>query len=225
MTYIETLASCLLEGDPDKAWACIEKYSGSSKPDVYHNLMTPAMRHIGFLWETNEITVADEHLATATCDFILSKLSYGMEKKPSAGKAMFLCLDGEQHYLGLMMVDSLFREYGWDTRYFGPSLPLEYALQTAETWKPDVIGLSVSIVYHLPQLRQYAEAFGRLPEKPALLLGGRLTDLYDLRPYCTGDTVIIRDLPETEQWILHHVTGGQQSGTTQFIPSSPVFES
>jgi MerR family transcriptional regulator, light-induced transcriptional regulator len=225
MTHIEALASCLLEGDPDKAWACIENYPESARPDVYHNLMTPAMRHIGHLWETNKITVADEHLATATCDFILSRLAYGIGKETSAGKAMFLCLDGEQHYLGLKMVDSLFKEHGWETRYFGPSLPLEYALHTAENWKPDVIGLSVSIVYHLPKLQQYVDAFSRLPENPAVLVGGRLTDLYNLRPHCKEDTVILRSLPETERWIQNDLTGGQQSGTTNSTPSPPVFES
>ncbi|MFC7365992.1 MULTISPECIES: cobalamin B12-binding domain-containing protein [Bhargavaea] len=224
MTPIETLASCLLEGDPDKAWACIENYPETSRPDLYHHLLTPAMRHIGHLWETNKITVADEHLATATCDFILSKLAFSIGKERSGGKAMFLCLDGEQHYLGLKMVDSLFREQGWETRYFGPSLPLEYALQTAESWKPDIIGLSVSIVYHLPRLQQYVEAFSQLQKKPAILLGGRLTGMYDLRPHCTEDTVILGDLPETERWLQNFMTGGQQSGTTESIPSPPVFE-
>lgn len=222
MTHIESLASCLLEGDPDKAWACIKSYPKTARPDIYHHLITPAMQRIGQLWEHNEITVADEHLATATCDFMLSKLSFGISKAASAGKAMFLCLDGEQHYLGLKMVDSLFREQEWKTQYLGPNLPLEYALQKAESWKPDVIGLSVSIVYHLPRLRQYVEAFSKLPDKPVILLGGRLTGMYDLRPHCTEETVIVRDLPETGIWLQQYMRGGQQSGKTESIPSPPV---
>ncbi|WP_424237885.1 cobalamin B12-binding domain-containing protein [Bhargavaea ginsengi] len=225
MTHAETLASCLLEGDVDKAWACIRNYPETARPAIYHNLLTPAMRHIGHLWETNEITVADEHLATATCDFVLSKLSFNRRKDSTAGKAMLLCLDGEQHYLGLKMADSLFQEQGWETRYFGPSLPLEYALQTAESWKPDVIGLSVSIVYHLPKLKEYTEAFSQLPGSPTVLIGGRLTGMYDLRPYGSANTVILQDLPETERWIQNYATGGQQSGTINPTPSPSVLES
>lgn len=222
MKHIEALASCLLEGDPDQAWACIQQYPDASKLDVYHNLITPAMQHVGHLWEMNQITVADEHLATATCDFILSKLVYHRENRQATGKAMFLCLDGEQHYLGLKMVNSLFQEQGWDTRYFGPSLPLEFALKSAENWKPDVIGLSVSIVYHLPKLKQYVQAFTALPDRPAILLGGRLTGQYDLRPYCSENTAILRDLPETEDWLRNYETGGQQHASSQ--PSPPVLE-
>lgn len=225
MTHIEALASCLLEGDPDKAWSCIENYPKTARRDIHHHLITPAMRHIGHLWETNKITVADEHLATATCDFILSKLSFGIRKGPSADKAMFLCLDGEQHYLGLKMVDSLFREHGWETRYFGPDLPLEYALQTAEIWKPDVIGLSVSIVYHLPKLQQYVEALASLPGTPAILVGGRLAGMYNLRRHCSGNAVILKDLPETGEWLLDYRTGGQQSGTITSPPSPPLYQS
>ncbi|WP_234982400.1 cobalamin B12-binding domain-containing protein [Edaphobacillus lindanitolerans] len=215
----------MLEGDADKAWECIQRYPAVSRLDVYQNLLTPAMQQVGHLWEMNEITVADEHLATATCDFVLSKLAFHPDKRRSGRKAMFLCLDGEQHYIGLKMVNSIFEEQGWETRYLGPSLPLEYALDFAKTWRPDVIGLSVGIVYHLPKLKDYAEAFAALPDSPSVLLGGRLAGLYDLRPYCSADTVILRDLPETEQWLRHFETGGKKHAGFGSTASSSVFES
>jgi methanogenic corrinoid protein MtbC1 len=211
MQHAETLASFLLEGDSEKVWEHIHEHQHLSRLEVYQNLITPAMQHIGFLWETNKITVADEHLATAICDFVLSKLAYNRDKIDSGQKAMFLCLDGEQHYIGLKMVNSLFEENGWETKYYGPSLPLEYALKTALEWKPNVIGLSVSIVYHLPKLKEYAAEFAKLLHKPAVLLGGRLAGKYDLVPYCAEDTVILRDLPETMEWLKNYQAGGQQN--------------
>lgn len=211
MQQAEILASLLLEGNSVKVWENIQKHPELSRIEVYQNLITPAMQHIGHLWETNQITVADEHLATATCDFVLSKLAYQSEKRQSSQKAMFLCLDGEQHYIGLKMVNSLFEEHGWETKYFGPSLPLEYALKTAKDWKPSIIGLSVTIVYHLPKLKEYAEAFAKLPYKPAVILGGRLAGKYDLQPYCSDRTVILKDLPETKKWLQNYEAGGQQN--------------
>ncbi|KKI88909.1 cobalamin-binding protein [Bacillus sp. SA1-12] len=212
MQHAETLASLLLEGNTSKVWGFIQKnHPELSRLQVYQNLITPAMQHIGLLWERNQITVADEHLATATCDFVLSRLAYGREKRQSAQKAMFLCLDGEQHYIGLKMVNSIFEEHGWETKYFGPSLPLEYALNTAKVWMPNVIGLSVSIVYHLLKLKEYTEEFSKLPHKPAVLLGGRLAVKYDLLPYCSQNTVILRDLSETKEWLKNYVAGGQQN--------------
>lgn len=89
MQQAEILASLLLEGNSVKVWENIRKYPQLSRIEVYQNLITPAMQHIGHLWETNQITVADEHLATATCDFVLSKLAYESEKDNQAKKPCF----------------------------------------------------------------------------------------------------------------------------------------
>lgn len=89
MDQAETLASLLLQGDSAKVWENIQKQPQLSRLEVYQNLITPAMQHIGHLWETNQITVADEHLATATCDFVLSKLAYRQEKDNQTKKPCF----------------------------------------------------------------------------------------------------------------------------------------
>ncbi|SFB21880.1 Methanogenic corrinoid protein MtbC1 [Bacillus sp. cl95] len=199
------LSNFLLDGDHQKVWDYIKNHGDLSQLEIYQNMITPAMHHIGYLWENNKITVADEHLATATCDFVLSRLAYEPSVKPAKRdtrfKAMFLCLEEEQHYLGLKMANSLFKENDWDTKYFGPNLPLEYALKSAKEWKPHVIGLSVSIVYHLPKLRNYTNEFSKLSNQPVVLLGGRLTENYDLRPYCSPQTIIMKNLPEMKQWL------------------------
>ncbi|MDQ0858501.1 B12-binding domain-containing protein [Bacillus sp. V2I10] len=112
--------------------------------ELFEEIFTPAMQYAGELWENNEITVADEYLASAVCDFILSTLYPRMQISASAGrkKAMLLCVEGKQHDLGLKMVNSLFDEKGYETHYLGPNLPLEYAIQKAELWRPEIICLS-----------------------------------------------------------------------------------
>ena len=63
------------------------------------------MYYIGELWENNEISVADEHLATAVCDMILTELSQEKTKNVTIDKkVMLLGLEEEQHYIGLRMV-------------------------------------------------------------------------------------------------------------------------
>ncbi|MED4533269.1 cobalamin-dependent protein [Metabacillus fastidiosus] len=211
MYDIKQLASFLLDGDSLKVWEYIQKNKRLSLHEIYENMITPAMRYIGFLWENNEITVADEHLATATCDFVLSKLGYNVEKIKLDQKAMFLCLEGEQHYIGLKMVNNLFEEHGWETKYFGPNLPLEYALTAALEWKPNVIGLSVSIVHYLPKLKEYIAELVNLPHKPEVLIGGRLAAKYNLVPYCTDNTIILTDLLSTKEWLKNYHMGGKRN--------------
>ena len=203
-------SSILLSGDYNKAWDYIKSLKTISTLDIYEEIITPSMQRIGDLWENNEITVADEHIATSTCDFVLSRLAFEHNQNStptSIKKAMFLCIEGEQHYIGLKMAAQLFTEYGWETKYFGPNLPLEYALHTAKEWKPDVIGLSLTIVTHLPKLKSYTDSFKALPSPPKILIGSRLATKYDLHTYSTGNPIIVSDFSEMETWLKDYTRG------------------
>lgn len=197
----EQLAHLFLKGNHQDALSFIQQYPEQNITTVFSKLITPAMYHIGQLWESNEISVADEHLATGVCDFVLSRLYYiTPDKTPSENKAMFLCLQGEEHYLGIKMISNIFSEKGWNCINFGSNLPLEYALKSALQHKPQVIGLSVSIVYNLPILKKYVETLASLPFKPTVLIGGRLAGRYDLEPYADKG-VIIKDIEQAQEWL------------------------
>ena len=200
----------LLSGNYNKAWDYIKSLTHLSTLELYDHIITPAMHQIGDLWENNKITVADEHIATATCDFVISRLAYEHKQNVTPAttkKAMFLCLEGEQHYIGLKMAAQLFEENGWETKYFGPNLPPEYALQTAIEWEPDVIGLSLTIVTHLPKLKSYTDSFKALPVPPEILIGSRLANKYDLTMYSSGNPIIVTDLSDMETWLKDYSIG------------------
>jgi MerR family transcriptional regulator, light-induced transcriptional regulator len=203
---VEKLARLFLDGNHAEAMRFIKQQPNQSRMVLFRDLFTPAMYLIGELWENNEISVADEHLATGVCDFVLSRLfQVSEENMGEKNKAMFLCLQGEQHYLGIKMINSLFEERDWETKYYGASLPLEYALKSALQWKPEVIGLSVSIIYNLPVLKNYVRTLAALPHKPVILIGGRLANKYDLEPYTNNQGIIINNLEQAETWLDEYV--------------------
>ena len=207
---VRKFAEYLLEGDALASIEFIKYKQQLTTLEIFDQFFTPAMKYVGELWENNEITVADEHLATGTCDFVLSRLFPWQEEQSSNDKkAMFLCPEGERHYLGLKMVSSLFVESGWSVRFFGPDLPLESALKAAEKWQPDVIGLSIAIVYHLPHLQDYVQRFSNLPARPSIILGGRLAGMYDLKPYCSESTIIFDDLHAAHLWLKNAKVKGE----------------
>lgn len=132
-TYYETFAGLLLNGEEEKALAYASNLlKDQTKLSLFEDIITPAMYHIGVLWEKNKITVADEHLATAICDFVVSSLDdsiYREKRKNSKRKkVMLMGVENEQHYIGLKMVASFYREQGWRVRYLGPNLPTDHAL-------------------------------------------------------------------------------------------------
>ena len=207
----EKLAEILLSGDSVAAWQYI--HNGQSAHEIYQQLITPAMRHIGSLWETNQISVADEHVATAVCDMVISRLGFERRKQATgspARKAAFLCLEGERHYLGLKMACQLFDEYGWDTKFFGADLPLDLAIDALKRWEPEVIGLSVTIVHNLPRLGDYINQLLAMPHSPSLLVGSRLAGKYSLDTQHAGERVIIlENYDEMDRWLTQHLRGGK----------------
>jgi MerR family transcriptional regulator, light-induced transcriptional regulator len=211
------LAQLLLEGNQEESWELIEEERKANRDSlfIYESIFTAAMRHIGYLWETNNITVADEHLATSTCDFLLARYLWQKKKDhhiDSIGKkAMFLCVENEQHYLGLKMTSQLFSEAGWDTRFHGPNLPLEYVKKAAEEWKPDAICISFSILYHAEHLEPYIKELERLPNRPAIIVGGRLLEKYEFARHGSERTIFIKNLEGVKKWLDRHPLGVKSS--------------
>lgn len=75
---VHEFARFLLDGDQDAAWEILihEVNEEITRKEVFEELITKAMQYIGDLWESNQITVADEHLATSTCEYILARFNY-----------------------------------------------------------------------------------------------------------------------------------------------------
>lgn len=211
------LSQHLLEGNQEAAWQIIdaERKAGKNSLLIYESLVTNAMRHIGYLWETNKITVAAEHLATSTCDFLLARYLWQKQRDlaapPNGKKAMFLCVENEQHYLGLKMSSQLFTEAGWETRFHGPNLPLEYVKKAALDWKPDAICISFSILYHAEHLEPYIKELEKLPNRPAILVGGRLLDKYEFSRHGSERTIFIKNLEGVKDWLDRHPHGVKSS--------------
>ncbi len=206
------LSELFLQGQEEEALKYVQDFLEShSHEQLYGDLLTPAMYRIGELWEQNEISVAEEHLATAVCDFVLSATELRNKEKDGRQKAMIFGPEGEEHYIGLKMVASMFREEGYEVRYMGPNLPLDAALQLAADWQPDVVALSGALAHRLPVLKTYAEAFSQIDSKPAVLIGGRAVTLSSFADLQVKGAVIVRELGALREWI--RIGKGSDDGT------------
>ncbi|MCM3784973.1 cobalamin-dependent protein [Neobacillus mesonae] len=203
----EQFAEDMVRGKTEECWDKLLQHvdSGRNSLFIFEQLLAPAMRYVGSLWEHNLITVADEHLASGVCEVLLTR--YAALKKPSTNngyRAMLLCVKDEAHYFGLKMVSTIFEEHGFDTRFYGQNLPLEYARLSALNWKPDIIALSVSIAYHLPTLLEYIEAFEQLVHRPVIMIGGRIIEKYSIQEAVADRAVFLSDMLELDKWIMSY---------------------
>ncbi|MCJ2053287.1 B12-binding domain-containing protein [Methylobacterium sp. J-070] len=110
------------------------------------DLLAPAARHLGALWEEDACDFLAVTEALGRLQAVSRRLCAEMESEsvPANGRSVLLMpCPGETHRFGLSIVASFFREAGWDvtTAVPGPGLdPLE--LLGADWF--DVVGLSLS---------------------------------------------------------------------------------
>ncbi|XKH50663.1 cobalamin-dependent protein [Chryseomicrobium palamuruense] len=203
MNKIDQLASYLLDGDEERAIQLVEKeMNQTSRQEMMNDLLTPAMQHIGNLWENNTITVADEHLATAICDFILSRLDIHLAPVERNEKTVLLMgVQDEEHYIGLKMVSSIFKQYGWRVRYLGPNMPESHAIKAIERWQPDVIAISAALVHRIMAIQSLVLKLNEDYPDIEVVIGGRITQQIDLHTLLPPSVTIMDSLPSLENWV------------------------
>jgi methylmalonyl-CoA mutase cobalamin-binding domain/chain len=124
--------------------------SGVSVKRVYLDVLQRAQREIGRLWQTNHISVAQEHYCTAVTQLIISQLYpniFATERK--GHRLVATCVAGELHELGMRMVADFFEMEGWDTFYLGANTPTSSVVQSVVEHNADVLGVSATIPFHV----------------------------------------------------------------------------
>lgn len=204
-SWVEQFTEAFLEGNILKAKELLDVYLNDNEATTMdvHQLLTAVMTYIGDLWEQNIITVAQEHIATNVCKYVLHYYHLEVSMPESLidspnKKGMFYCIEDEQHDIGIDMISNIFKEAGWTTKLLGENMPIDAACQLALDWKPDLIGISISIPYHLPKLIKHIQVLNELPHQPLVIVGGRLVYIYDLSLYCPASTIIVKDLSELD---------------------------
>ena len=167
------------EGDRRRAFQVIDEARGTglSVGDIYLEVFQPTLREIGRLWQENEISVADEHLATAITQAAMARLyEQSFAWAPVEGRTLVAaCVDVERHEVGLRMLCDLLELEGWDTAYLGSAVPIGSLTDIVRKRRPDVVALSVALAPHLPQLRAAIRAVREdvADTPPLILVGGR----------------------------------------------------
>lgn len=144
--------------------------------DIYLHVFQPAQHEIGRLWQTNEVTVAQEHFCTATTQLIMSQLyPYIFNQEKNGLRLLATCVGGELHEIGLRMVTDFFEMDGWDTYYLGANMPTEGILATIEKQKPNIVAISTSMPFNVGTVTQLiADIRGAAyADDVRILVGGR----------------------------------------------------
>ena len=142
--------------------------------ELYSQLFQRSMYQVGELWENNQITVANEHLATSITESLLN-LSYPsvFATERIGKKAVISCSANEFHQVGGKMVADILELNGWDGHFLGANTPPDDMAQFIQDTKPDLVGLSLSILSNIDNLKLSIEVVKTDFPNMDLLIGGQ----------------------------------------------------
>lgn len=143
-------------------------------PEVYTALLQPAQYEVGRRWEHNEISVAQEHMATAVTQYVLAELYSRLEvPEPIRGGLVVTGVEGELHQVGAHMVADTLEADGWNVRFLGTQMPHRAILSTIEELRPRIVAISVTMLFNLSRASTLIEDIRRVaPPEIRLLVGG-----------------------------------------------------
>lgn len=174
---------------------------------LYVDIIAPSQYRVGELWEGGRISVAAEHLATATNSYVASSCYAPLARESSGGpRGLVFCTPEEMHELGPRLLSDLLESDGWDVDFYGTSMPPRDMVAAIRERKPRVVGLSAALVMHLGSVKRtiasIREALGA--DTPPIAVGGNAfrgggdlwrqvgADLY--APDASSAVEVLRDL-------------------------------
>jgi methanogenic corrinoid protein MtbC1 len=173
--------AALLRLNELRAGAVVEEAlsRGLDMQTIARRVMTPALVRVGDLWAEGELTVAEEHAATAMTTRLHERLAARIPRTehPTA-RAVVAGVAGNQHTLGVRMVADFLTAAGWASYYLGADLPAADLLSMVQRLRPDAVLLGVTLE---DQLAEFRSAVGMLLEwrqelgsrLPLIVGGGR----------------------------------------------------
>lgn len=175
-TLRDDYVAALLAGDATRArWLVDEALSdGITVPQLYLEVLDPALEEIGDRWAAGELTVAHEHYATAVSQGVIATLAPRMRVPPNSGRlAVVACTPGELHALGAQMVGDFLEAEGWEVLTLGAATPAPDLAALVDDERPDLVALSTSVANNLEGAEQAIAALRALTEPPFVAVGGR----------------------------------------------------
>ncbi|TXT56350.1 MAG: B12 binding domain protein [Promethearchaeota archaeon] len=148
---------------------------------IFINVFQPVQREIGRLWETNKISVAQEHYCTALTQMIISELYPHIFREEKNGLTLVsACVGGELHELGIRMVTDYFELNGWNTHYLGANTPIESIVDTVLKYKADLLAISATMSTHILEVQKLINQIRNTPAKDIkIMVGGYPFNLFE----------------------------------------------
>jgi len=195
----------LLSGNRQICSSIAKQYlaQNPSIKDLYEEVFKVALYEVGRLWETNQISVASEHLATAITEGILNELYQQLDTLEKQNyKVVLTCVENELHQVGIKMVADVFEMNGWESYFLGTGIPVSELVKYLKQVKPDVLAVSMSIYFNNKNLGKMVDVLKNEFPDLKIIIGGQAFVHKKEDNFTKIDTIkFISDLYELDNYI------------------------
>jgi MerR family transcriptional regulator, light-induced transcriptional regulator len=172
--------------------------SGLEVTDLYDSVLGRTMKVIGEMWQRKDITIEQEHISSNKMTKVLIRLHGKLESKPRNGLTAFCgCLENEFHELPLLSVNNVLQYNGWNTIYAGVNLPVKSFISGIETYKPDIVCLSATIIEDKIRFERDVKKIANVSKAAGanFIIGGSAADnIAEVKSICYALVLSIKDL-------------------------------
>ncbi|MBX2962657.1 MAG: MerR family transcriptional regulator [Cyclobacteriaceae bacterium] len=136
-------------------------------------IIYPFMEKIGVLWQTENVTPAQEHFISHLIRQKLIVAIDGLPVTPTLPERVLLFLpENEWHELGLLFYHYIVRKGGFKTIYLGQSVPFKDVMSVSQTYNPDIILTSIISSPFGTKVEEYLKQLATtFPAKKVLVSG------------------------------------------------------
>jgi len=175
------LEARLLAGDEPGAWGVLEAALTSDRTpsEVLLELVAPALESIGDRWHVGELTVADEHRASAVAVRLISRIGARFARRgPKRGSVVITTPPAERHSAPVAIAADLLRWAGFNVIELGADTPSDALTQVlANVSDLLAVALACTTRTSTTSARQViAHLRTALPGTTVLLGGAAITD-------------------------------------------------
>lgn len=120
----------------------------------------PEIEELGERWAAGRIGIVEEHLASDRLARALARCAEALPSRPDAPRLLLAAAEGEDHLLGLALVDLCVRERGWRPLWSGRVTPRSEVIRLVDEGSVDAVALSASVAADPARLADEAAALG-----------------------------------------------------------------
>jgi MerR family transcriptional regulator, light-induced transcriptional regulator len=173
--------AALLETDPQGAQIVVQAALEAGLPigELYLSVLQPALYEIGRLWEHGEVSVAQEHLATATTQTLMARLAAPPGAVAAGPRAITTATENDLHALGPRFLADFLERDGWRVIDLGADTPTHDLVHLVGQVRPELVCLSTTLTTNLGHAQDAITALRGLDPPPLIAVGGHAYETDD----------------------------------------------